>query len=313
MYFKYMDQRLNTRNYSHLFANSEPEEVWHSAADLIGRVAPTYEFAFFRMVFDDVVGLFHGEYPGYCPIKTPYHNLHHTLDVFLCAMRLIHGMRLSGVALSNREIALVMMATLFHDVGYAQLRDGKERGTGAQYTPTHVARGLEFMRSYAAQRGIPADFVEELVPVISCSDPRLPISTISFPNDRILLAGQILGTADLVGQMADRNYLEKLSYLFQEFEEAHMGDFKSVHDMMRKTEGFYAKIQKKLDEDFGGLYHKFLPHFKDTLGKEKNLYMESIRKNMEYLAKITAMDESDYLSRLRRGGIVRKIRATRAG
>jgi hypothetical protein len=270
MYSKYMNQRRNTRDHSHLFANSEPEEVWRKAADLIGSIAPSYKFAFFHMVFDDVIRLFRGEYPGYCPIKTPYHNLPHTLDVFLCAMRLIHGMQLSGMKLSNREIALVMVGTLLHDVGYAQKRDGTETGTGAQFTPTHVARGLEFMRSYAALRGIPADFAEDLVPVISCSDPRLPISIISFPNERILLAGQILGTADLVGQMADRNYLEKLAYLFEEFEEARMGDFKSVHDMMRKTGGFYAKIQTKLDEDFGGLYHRFLPHFKDTLGKERN-------------------------------------------
>ena len=90
-----------------------------------------------------------------------------------------------------------------------------------------------------------------------------------------------------------------------------MGDFKSVHDMMRKTEGFYAKIQKKLNDDFGGLYHKFLPHFKDTLGKEQNFYMESIRKNMDYLAEITAMEESEYLSMLRRGGITKKFQSPR--
>ncbi|HEY5993514.1 MAG TPA: HD domain-containing protein [Gallionellaceae bacterium] len=302
-----MNQHRIPRDYSHLFANSEPEEVWRKAVDLVISISPTFEFFVVRPVFDDVVRLFRGEYPDYYAIKTPYHNLPHTLDVFLCAARLMHGVHVSGMKLDNREIALVLFAALLHDVGYAQSRDGKETGTGAQYTPTHVARGLEFMRTYAREHGIPDDFVLDLAPVISCSDPKLPISGIAFPNDRILLAGQILGTADLVGQMADRKYLEKLAFLFQEFEEARMGDFKSVHDMMRKTGIFYAKILKKLDEEFGGMYHKFRPHFKVTLGEGKNFYMESISKNMDYLAKISALDESEYLTLLRRGGIIKQF------
>ncbi len=306
MHFKHMDQIRLPKDHSHLFANGEPEVVWRKAADLIASISPKFEFYVVRPLFDDILDLFRGKYPGYYAIKTPYHNLPHTMDVFLCAARLMHGMHVAGMKLDNREIALVMYATLLHDVGYAQLRDSEENGTGAQYTPIHVTRGLEFMRDYARGHGIPLDFVEDLVPVISCSDPRLPISSISFPNERIRLAGQILGTADLVGQMADRNYLEKLALLFQEFEEARMGDFKSVHDMMRKTGMFFAKIQKKLDEDFKGLYRKFVPHFKNTLGEEKNFYMESIHKNMEYLAKITALDESEYLRLLRRGDIIKK-------
>ncbi len=307
MYLKYMDQIRFSSDHGHLFANSEPEEVWHKVADLIASISPKFEVFAVRPVFDDVIRLFHGKYPGYYAIKTPYHNLPHTLDVFVCAARLMHGLWISGTKLDNREIALVMFATLLHDVGYAQSRDGKETGTGAQYTPTHVARGLEFLHRYAHEHGIPDDFVQDLTPVICCSDPRLPISAISFPSDRIRLAGQILGTADLVGQMADRNYLEKLAFLFQEFEEANMGDFKSVHDMMRKTSLFFAKIQVKLDEDFAGLYSRFLPHFRKTLGEERNFYMESISKNMDYLAKLTAMDEAEYFKLLRRGGIIQKF------
>lgn len=304
-----MDNRKNSSEASELFVNTDPETVWNQAMALIGRITPTYDFALVHAVFDDVVNLFRGKFPGYGAIKTPYHNLPHTLDVFLCAVRLIHGMQLAGAGLSDREISLVMIATLLHDVGYAQMRDGNETGTGAQYTPIHVSRGIDFMRAYFARRNLPRDFPDDLAPVISCSDPRLSISRIVFPSERIRIAGQIVGTADLVGQMADRNYLEKLVFLFQEFEEARMGDYKSVHDMMRKTEGFYATIQKKLDEDFGGLYHKLALHFQDTLGVNQNLYMESIRSNMDYLSRVTALSESEYLAQLRRGGIIRNFQS----
>jgi len=290
-----------------LFANSDPDTVWRKAVDLINRINPTFNFTIARTVFDDVMRLFHGQYPGYTRIKTPYHNLPHTLDVFLCAVRLMHGMQLANAKLTDREITLVIIATLLHDIGYAQVIDGNETGTGAQYTPTHVKRGIEFMRHYATEQRLPANYIAALAPMISCSDPRLSISRIRFPSKRARLLGQIVGTADLVGQMADRNYLEKLVALYQEFEEARMGNYTSVHDMMRKTTNFYEKIQHKLDDNFGGLYHKLSFHFSNTLGTEHNYYLESIRKNMDYLSKITAMSEPEYLSQLRRGGIVNQF------
>lgn len=302
-----MKHRRGMSEFENLFAGRAPESAWDEAVELIAEMSPEYPFWVLRMIFDDVLRLFHGKYPGYYRIKTPYHNLPHTLDVFLCAARLMHGMHHSGTKLTGREVTLVLAATLLHDVGYAQSKDVPESGTGAQFTPTHVPRGIEFMHHYAAEHGIPADFAADLAPVISCSDPMLSVTRIDFADDRIRLAGQIVGTADLVGQMADRNYLEKLVLLFQEFREANMGNYASVHDMMRKTEGFHAKIRKKLDEDFGGLYHHLADHFKATLGDARNLYMESISKNMGYLAKVTAMDESEYLAQLRRGGIVRQF------
>ncbi len=302
-----MKPRRGVLELESLFTSREPEPAWNTAVALIAEISPGYPFAVLRMVFDDVLRLFRGEYPGYYRIKTPYHNLPHTLDVFLCAVRLIHGLHHSGTKLTDREMMLVMTATLLHDVGYAQSTDSRESGTGAQFTPVHVPRGIEFMRRYAAEHGIPADFAADLAPVISCSDPMLSVARIDFADDRIRLAGQIVGTADLVGQMADRNYLEKLVFLFQEFKEANMGNYASVHDMMRKTEEFHAKIRKKLDEEFSGLYRHLTDHFMATLGEARNLYMDAISKNMGYLAKVTAMDESEYLERLRRGGIVRQF------
>ena len=61
-----------------LFANGNPEEAWPKAVEIIGRINPAYDFRIARTAFDDVVRLFRGEYPGYCPIRTLYHDLHHT-------------------------------------------------------------------------------------------------------------------------------------------------------------------------------------------------------------------------------------------
>ncbi len=291
-----------------LFANSDPCTVWTKAGGILARINPGYDTSLIQTVFNDVMSLFRGDYPGYSAIKTLYHDKPHTLDVFLCAVRLMHGVHLSGNSLNDEEMTLIMIATLMHDIGYSQL-DGEEGGTGAQYTQTHVRRGIAFMRHYLAGRNFPSSYEALLEPMMLCTDPALVFYDIDFPDVRSRLLGQIVVTADLVGQMADRTYLEKLLFLYLEFKEAHFGNYQNIHDMLRQTKQFYEITRAKLDGPFGGLYINLGLHFKEVLGVGKNYYLESIEKNIAYLSKVIALNEAEYLSMLKRGGIVEKAQA----
>ena len=291
-----------------LFANSDPGTVWTKATSILGRINPSYDTSLVKTVFDDVMRLFRGEYPGYSSIKTLYHDLHHTLDVFLCAVRLMHGVNISGTRLTDEEMTKIMIAALLHDIGYSQ-QDGEEGGTGAQYTQTHVKRGISFMRHYVVERHLPLSFVTSLEPMMSGTDPALNFFQIDFPDERTRLLGQIVATADLTGQMADRTYLEKLLFLYLEFKEADFGNYQNIYDLLRQTKSFYGITREKLDGAFGGMYVKLSYHFKDVMGVENNYYLESIEKNIAYLEKVIALDEAEYLSMLKRGGIVEKSQA----
>jgi hypothetical protein len=288
-----------------LFANSNPDGVWLKALGIVNRINPDYDPGLAKIAFDDVMRIFHGEYPGYCPIKTLYHNLPHTLDVFLCAVRLLHGVHVFGTRVTDDEITMIMIATLMHDIGYAQLID-EETGTGAQFTQSHVRRGVDFMRRYLAEKQFPPGFADPLEPIIFSTDPALKFSQLNFPDERTRLLGKIVGTADLTGQMADRAYLEKLLFLYLEFKEAHFGNFHNVYDMLRQTGEFYAKTRKKLDDELDGMYAQLTFHFRDTMGVDNNYYLESIEKNIAYLGKIISLNEAEYLTMLKRGGIVEK-------
>lgn len=291
-----------------LFANGNPEEVWSKAAGIVGMISPACDSRVAKAAFDDVVCLFRGEYPGYYPVRTLYHDLHHTLDVFMCAVRLMHGVHLSGTRLADDEMIMIMMAALMHDIGYAQ-RESEDSGTGAQYTRSHVARGIEFMHRYAAERHLPPDLAVRLESIICCTDPAQHISDIRFPDERTRLLGQIVATADLTGQMADRTYLEKLLFLYLEFEEAHFGSFQNIYDLLCKTRKFYETTREKLDGELGGIHACLKFHFMEQFGVEANYYLESIEKNIAYLDKVTSLNEEKYLSLLKRGGIVGKAEA----
>ena len=207
--------------------------------------------------------------------------------------------------LNDDEISMMLIAALMHDVGYAQ-REGEEFGTGAQYTPIHVNRSIEFMQHYFAEKDLPAKFTAPLGFIILCTNHEMLISEIQFPDERTHLLGRILATADLTGQMADRSYLEKLLFLYLEFKEASFGNYQNIHDLLRKTQQFYETSHRRLLEQCGGVNAELSLYFKDWYGVETNYYQESIDKNLAYLDKITALDDVNHRAMLKRSGVVEK-------
>lgn len=293
----------------HLFDNNCPDQVWEIATAIIRCISPAYDFSRTRSAYHDVVSLFRGNYPGYCAIRTLYHDLDHTLDVFLCTVRIMHGVHVSGeAAVDDDTISLLCIAAMMHDVGYAQ-RQGEEAGTGAQYTQSHIERGIAFARHYLAERDFPSHWGEPLACIIRSTNPNRQFRQIDFPDQRTRLAGKILGSADLVGQMADRAYLEKLLLLYLEFKEAHFGNYQSMYELLHKTLDFYSHILTILEEDFDNIYTRLSWHFEEFLGVARNYYQDSIEKNISYLTQVISRDEENYLAMLKRQGVVQKVRS----
>lgn len=290
-----------------LFDNDDPQVVWAKTTEIIRRMSPGYDFSLFRSAYADILRLFRGDYPGYGPMRTLYHDLPHTLEVLLCGVRLMHGVHVSGDRLSDDEITLILIAILMHDVGYAQ-RKGEESGTGAQYTQTHVQRGVEFMRQYFTDRGLPPAVPVAVAAMILGTEHNRPFAQICFTDERSRMLGRIVATADITGQMADRIYLEKLLFLYLEFREAQIGSYQSMYDLLRQTNHFYQTIREKLDGALGGIYRKLEHHFRDTLGVGNNYYLEAIEKNMAYLAQVVAHGEAELHTMLKRNGVAERSR-----
>ncbi|HEU0186610.1 MAG TPA: HD domain-containing protein [Gallionellaceae bacterium] len=293
-------------NIRNLFSNADPEFAWDEAEEIVTLLYPEFDLALLRTTFDDVLRLFGGDYPGYAAIATPYHDLSHTLSVFVCATRMMHGLHASGVQVTGQEMMAVMLAALLHDVGYAQLR-GSETGTGAQFTRTHVSRGIEFMRHYARSHGFPRELSDQLGFLMQSTDHIKGFSSINFPDERTRMLGQIISSADLAGQMADRMYLEKLMYLYFEFKEAAIGNYQDIMDLFGRSSGFYQHVQLKLDNELGGMVHKLPHYFQARLGVGRNFYLEAMEGNIAYLGRVVAEGENGF-ALLKRGGVLQKVK-----
>ena len=287
---------------SKLFDNTDPNVVWDKATVVIRRISPHYDFTLVHKVYKDVMRMFYGEFPGYCAIKTLYHDLSHTLEVFMCGVRLMHGVHRSGNQLADEELTLMMLAILMHDIGYAQRR-GEDIGTGAQFTQTHVQRGVEFMEHYFGERMLPTGILVDVKDMILGTEHFRPFAQIDFATERSRMLARIVATADITGQMADRKYLEKLLFLFLEFKEAQFGNYQCMFDLLGKTNSFYQVTREKLDGVLDGIYTKLEYHFEDAYGVRRNFYIESIEKNMAYLEQVVAQNEENLFKMLKRNGI----------
>jgi hypothetical protein len=265
-------------------------------------INPQFDFQYLDQAFCDVEKLFKGYYPGFKKCNTNYHDLRHTMLVLLAMARLIHGACLQGIKFTDKEINLGLISALMHDTGYIQTVDD-DSGTGAKYTLIHIKRSIMFVQDYYANEEYFQEDLESFSDILNCTGLSINIKKITFSSASIEIMGKMLGTADLLGQMADRLYLEKLIPLFHEFEEGKVPGFESELDLLRKTTNFYTSAQARFKNDLGNVKRYMVSHFQDRWNIERNIYDEAIEKNINYLKYILKSNYKNLHDCLRRNTI----------
>jgi hypothetical protein len=248
------------------------------------------ERGFVPRAFDWAAQCFEGRHADYQPIDARYHDFEHTLQGTLCFARLLHGYRRvrARPELTARMFELGLLAILFHDTGYLKRRDDTE-GTGAKYTLIHVGRSADFARAFLAPRGFADGDITAIQNMIRCTGVAADLTAILFRTELEKNVGFALGTADLLGQMAAHDYVDKLPILFEEFAETarHAGAeagrfavYTSPEVLMKKTPAFWeGYVLPRIKYDFQGLY-TFL---NDPYPDGPNPYLARIEANIARL------------------------------
>ena len=277
---------------------NKPQAVLAEIKVIASMICTMDDFGVINDVSRDVLRLFTGRYPGYRKNDTGYHDLYHTTDVMLASVRLLHGAATTGVAFTAGEINQLLLCAMMHDTGYIQ-RDTDPRGTGARYTAIHIERSIDFVAEYLkTHRDIDADG-ETMAQILRCTGLNVKIRDIPFKSEKTRLLGFVLGTADLLGQMADRYYLEKLPILFREFQEGNIPGFASDYDLIRKTPDFYIMASIRFKNELGGVNRFMKNHFQVRWSIPRDLYAAAIEKNIEYLNRIIESGQ-DYRQKFKR-------------
>lgn len=300
--------RRNEYDVTNTVKVSDAVAVRTAVRELFTRTFPGASFDSLWLAFYDFHRLFNGQYPGYLGCDTTYHDQQHTLDMTLAVARLIAGYEQSvepADRLGAERAQMAVIVALFHDAGYIRHKERDENfHNGAEFTMYHVSRSADFLRRYLPELGL-ARQAGVASMIVHFTGYELNLDDIELDDPRDIICGHLIGTADLLAQMADRCYLEKCrDHLYREFvlggvaiEDSSPGEFKvrytSGEDLLKKTPFFYQQVSKeRLNKKFNRVYR-----YIEVLFDGRNPYVEAIRSNMVHLLHIIKTND---WSRLRR-------------
>jgi len=263
-----------------------PGEVEEQVFAIYRKLFPKGHRGFVPQAFEWAESCFNGKIEGYQAIDARYHDFEHTLQGTLCLARLLAGRQAAQAVpvVDEQSFQLALLAILFHDTGYLKTTEDGE-GTGAKYTPIHVGRSATFAKIFLSGKGYRDADIVAVQNMINCTGVATDLESIPFQSDLERSLGFALGTADLLGQMAARDYVDKLPVLYLEFAEAarfNSGkpvrfNFQSAEELMRNTPLFWENyVLPKINCEFEKLY-RFL---NDPYPDGDNQYIHRIEKNM---------------------------------
>ena len=162
----------------------------------------------------------------------PYHDLHHTILVTDVGQTILQGRLIAQGDIDDAQWLHAVVAMLYHDIGFLRglLKEDSESNyvadewgnrvmlpagaTDVHLTPYHVSRGALYVRErFQSDPVIDPEIVAQHIEMT-----RFPIPAEDFYQDLGSLSA-LVRSADLIGQMGDPMYLQKLSRLFAEFRE----------------------------------------------------------------------------------------------
>jgi len=193
--------------------------------------------------YEQVYGVLEPGYPGIIEFiarvaleniansGAPYHDMNHTIMVTLVGQEILRGKHISEGGVTPRDWLHFIVSLLCHDIGYVRgvcRGDGNGRyvyndkgelvslpdgSTDASLTPYHVTRSKLFVRERFGKAALV--HVDTMEVEANIEHTRFPVpedeqhsSTADYPG--------LLRAADLIGQLADVNYLRKTPALFAE-------------------------------------------------------------------------------------------------
>jgi hypothetical protein len=188
----------------------------------------------------------------------PYHDINHTMMVTMVGQEILTGKIYMEGSIRPSEWTHFIVALLNHDIGYVRgICRADRRGryalnkhmdtiappsgaTDAFLTPYHVDRGQIYVRERF-------EHDEHIDPETICrfiERTRFPVPNESDHQESADLPG-LLRAADLIGQLADPQYITKISNLYQEFKETdqltRMG-YSSVSDVREGYPQFFWNV-----------------------------------------------------------------------
>ncbi|MDX2099820.1 MAG: metal-dependent phosphohydrolase [Leptolyngbyaceae cyanobacterium bins.59] len=187
-----------------------------------------------------------------------YHNVEHTIMVTLVGQEVLRGKHIRDGGVTCEDWLHFMISLICHDIGYVKgvCRQDQEGtyATGidgtmitlpsgasdASLTPYHVDRGKLFIdERFGGHKLIDAEQVKRNIELT-----RFPVPAEADHQDTLNYPG-LVRASDLIGQLGDPRYLQKITALFYEFEETGTNKalgYRHPGDLRQNYSKFYWNV-----------------------------------------------------------------------
>ncbi len=251
--------------------------------EILTILAPHSTQRFLTQIHNDVAEIFHERNEVFLNNCPRYHDFEHTMDVILAVARFLHGLYLKGITLPQDIIELCLLTGYFHDIGILLTKEEMQK-KDATCLKHHEQRSIHFLHNYMGKKAYLLQHKNDCAAIINCTDLSIDPASLRFSSPETQLIGYILGSADLLAQMASRYYLESLELLYQEQCERGLATHRSLLEMLRQTTRFYNKVViPRLDKSFNNICNVVRNHFEHWWDIDSNLYLELTTRNIAYL------------------------------
>jgi len=277
---------MNNQDLANIFEGAYKGTPLDEILQLAQIIAPRFDTELLKEIHRDLTAYFTGTHPDFQKNTMPYHNLRHSLLVVLAAARLFHGLHCNHVRISADTLFKGLLAAYFHDSGMLLLESDPAK-SGTKYIDGHENRSILFLTGYAREKKFSPSIIADCATIINYTNLEKDPALLDYHTHEIQIAGQVVGSADILAQMADRYYLECLPLLFVEQQAGGISKHTSALDLMRHTAKFYHNIiLRRLITTFSNTSNALRAHFRDRHTINRNLYIDNIDKNIVYLRKI---------------------------
>ncbi|MEJ2199917.1 MAG: HD domain-containing protein [Desulfuromonadaceae bacterium] len=232
-----------------------------------------------KTLMEDVVELYQSGGSAFEPCQVGYHTIRHALEVTLATCRMLAGWNRTPSAqpkIAAELFPAAVAAALFHDAGYLKNRNDTA-GKGGKYTFAHVQRGMAMAQEYLQRRQWPEKLQHLTVALIEATEFHQPLQLTgmlaSAPEKNL---ASMLVTADILVQISDPCYFDRLPELFAEFEEGYAFEgeanlknrgiriYQSAQELVNDSQKFFRQVVLPRLEELGRMDLLLDRYFGDT-------------------------------------------------
>ncbi len=282
-----------------------PRLVYAEVRKIVHMAQPAFRFERLGAVFEDIIRLYRGHYPGYKACNTPYHDLTYVLEIVLATARLLHGASVAGFQFTRRNIGLALTVALMQGTGFIQkVRDRSE--SGARYMDRYIERSIKFVEGYFLEHGYSIDYFKDAKKIMRCIESDIDIGALPFASDELQMIAKIVTAGSIEGQIGTRIYPERLLLLHREFIDGKAEVCDVELDIFRYIYTFNEIAKDRVRRDLADVRAFMAAHFESCFGTSRDIYNERIDGNLKHI-RFLLENEEEYRKYLRRGGVVSRL------